>query len=229
MIHSLLKLVIKTQRIHKFVFLNAPPTVKGNCIYAVNHSCKWDFQYMVELAPKHFYVLAGKQRLKFIDRIAFIWNGVVWVDRKNKKSKSNSKEKMHALAKKGRSLCIFPEGTWNLSPSAPVLPIYWGVIDVAKSTETPIVPVCLEYRDKCYVKYGEPITLDKDADKLEAIQQLRDIFATLKWDIWESFPCEKRADIDDNYWNEEVSRRLKEYTLLDYEYEMSCIRQQSNK
>ena len=42
------------------------------------------------------------------------------------------------------------------------------------------------------------------------------------------FPCEKRIDIDDDYWNQEVLRRLKEYKLLNYEYEQSCVRQDNN-
>ena len=55
----------------------------------------------------------------------------------------------------------------------------------------------------------------------------KDIFAFMK-ELWEMFPCEKRKDIDDDYWNKEVLRRLKEYKLLNYEYEQSCVRQDNN-
>lgn len=87
--HRLLKIIMKSIRKHEFHYINEVPNVLGKCIYAVNHSCKWDFQYMVELAPKPFTILAGKQRLNFIDRVGFIWNGTVWVDRQNKGSKAN--------------------------------------------------------------------------------------------------------------------------------------------
>ena len=127
---KILKLIIRTQRKHKFVFLNSHPDIQANCIYALNHSCKWDSQYIMEIAPGSCTILAGKQRLKLIDRLVFILNGVVWVDRKDKSSKNASKEKMHAVLKKGKSLCVFPEGTWNLRPSLPVLPLYWGIVDV---------------------------------------------------------------------------------------------------
>lgn len=179
----------------------------------------------MELIPGEFSFLAGKQRMKFIDRFGLAWNGIIWVDRKDKKSKATSKQKMKKVINNGKSLCIFPEGTWNLEPSLPILPLYWGVIEIAQATQVPIVPVCLEYvGDICYVKYGEVISVDKDSDKVETIQYLRDVLATLKWDIWEMLPVCSRCDVEADYWDREVQRLLKEYELLDYEYEMSCVR-----
>lgn len=221
----LLKKIVSGQRIHEFVRLNEHPEISTNCIYAVNHSCKWDTSYLIELLPRNFYILAGKQRLKLTDRIGFIWNGTVWVDRKNKKSRNTVKEKLKNLLEKGKNILIFPEGTWNLTPSTPALPLYWGIIDIAQSMNVPVVPLCLAYREnECFVKYGEPIYIAKECDKNRQIQELRDVFATLKWDIWDMFPVEKRSEIDDDYWEREVTRRLNEYKLLDYEYEMSCVR-----
>lgn len=216
---------MKLIRKHEFCYISDVPQINGNCIYAVNHSCKWDFQYMVEIAPKPFYILAGKQRLDFIDRIGFIWNGTVWVDRQNKSSKTKSKEKLNALLRNKKNICIFPEATWNLTPSKPMLPLYWGVIDLAKNNQVPIIPICLEYRDDiCYIKPSEPIYVQKNADKQEEIVKLTDTFATMRWELWESFPPENRIDIEDDYWDKYVRDRLLEYKKLDYEYEMSCVR-----
>lgn len=227
MFHKILKCVIRTQRKHKFLFLNEHPAIQGNCIYAVNHSCKWDAQFMMELGKGRCFILAGKQRLLLLDRIVFHLNGVVWVDRKDKASKAASKAKMQKVLKKGYSLCIFPEGTWNLRSSLPVLPLYWGIVDVAKSSGVPVVPMCFEYREKeCFVKYGEVFTVSEAEDKAEVCNRLRDTFATLKWDIWERFPVERRADTTTEYWEKEIARRLREYKKLDYEYEMSCVREE---
>lgn len=226
MLHNILKCIIRTQRKHKFVFLNQHPDIEGNCIYAVNHSCKWDAQYMMELGRGRCFILTGKQRLYLLDRIVFHLNGAVWVDRKDKVSKASSKEKMQKVLKRGNSLCVFPEGTWNLRPSLPVLPLYWGIVDVAKKSRKPIVPVCFEYKGKeCFVKYGEAFYVKEDEEKEEVINRLRDTFATLKWEIWEGFSVEQRQDIPKEYWEAEIARRLREYRKLDYEYEMSCVRE----
>lgn len=93
MFKTLLKMILKGQRIHKFHELNKHPDLKSNCIYAANHSCKWDGQYLMEIIPGEFSFLAGKQRMKFIDRFGLTWNGIIWVDRKDKKSKAASKLK----------------------------------------------------------------------------------------------------------------------------------------
>lgn len=37
---KILKKILKTQRVHEFVEINKHPVITGNCIYAVNHSCK---------------------------------------------------------------------------------------------------------------------------------------------------------------------------------------------
>ena len=222
----LFKMIMKSIRKHEIHYINDIPNVSGNCIYAVNHSCKWDSQYMMEVLPRPLYMLVGKQRLDFIDRFGFIWSGTVWVDRKDKTSKVKSKEKLNKLLQKGKNICIFPEGTWNLTPEKPMLPLYWGVIDLAQKNGVPIIPICLEYRkDICYVKTGDPIYVAEDADKLEEITKLREIFATIRWEQWEMFPQEKRCDVEEDYWEKYVTERLAEYPKLNYEYEKRCIRE----
>lgn len=147
------------------------PVITGNCIYAVNHSCKWDSQYLMEMLPKRFSFLAGKQRLKIVDRM--------------------------------------------------------GVYRNCQKTNTPIIPLCLEYvEDKCVIKYADVLTSRAGEDKLLQIENLRDNMATLKWEIREMFPAIKRAELADDYWDKEVAKRLSEYKLLDYEYEMSCVRKE---
>ena len=56
--------------------------------------------------------------------------------------------------------------------------------------------------------------------------KLRDIMATLKWEIWNEFPVVKRNYMLSANWEQEVKRRIAEYPKLDYEYEKSCIRRE---
>lgn len=45
-----------------------------------------------------------------------------------------------------------------------------------------------------------------------AVQILRDTLATLKWEIWEYLPREKRTEIPDGYHEKFVQERLAECT-----------------
>jgi len=204
--------------------LNSQPNVIENAIYAVNHSCRYDMPYAAEAIRRHTYVLVGKQRLNMIDRIAFFLNGVIYVDRKDRSDKAIAKNKMKELVLHGKNLCIFPEGTWNLTPSKPMLPLYWGIIDITRETKCPIIPLILEYeKEDCYIKWGEPLYVTETDTKQKKIEQLSDEMASLRWDILEMFPKRKREEIDGTEWEKEKCRRLAEYPKLDYEYERSVI------
>ena len=47
--HEILKTILKSIRKHDFYYISNIPDIDGNCIYAVNHSCRWDTQYMMEV------------------------------------------------------------------------------------------------------------------------------------------------------------------------------------
>ena len=97
--------------------LSEIPMERDGAIYMANHSCRWDVPVAVDLLKSHTYVLAGKQSLQFMDWLGFEINGTVWVDRKNRNSRSFAYKRMKKLLMKKNNLLIFPEGTWNLQPS----------------------------------------------------------------------------------------------------------------
>lgn len=223
-LHFCMIWLVKLQRRYKIHILNKQPETNVNVIYAVNHSCMDDFPLTCEVVGRHTYVLVGKQRLRLTDRMCFRLNGVIYVDRKDKRSRMKAGKSIRKYLLKGNNMCIYPEGTWNLTPSKPMLPLYWGLIDIAKETGIPIIPLVLEYKGfDCYAKWGEPVYVDLADNKQGKINELSDKMATLKWDIWEMFPKVSRVDIDENEWNKEIERRLMEYPCLDYEYEKSCV------
>ncbi|MCH5269318.1 MAG: 1-acyl-sn-glycerol-3-phosphate acyltransferase [Lachnospiraceae bacterium] len=227
--HPLLIYIMKSQREQrnqKLHILNDHPTYTGkNAIYVVNHSCKHDFPISGEVIGNHTCVLAGKQKLYLSDYIAFLLNGVIWVDRESRESKKVAFQKMLSCMRKGLNMCVFPEATWNLTPSKPMLPMYWGVVDLAKQSGCPIIPLILEFRDNdCYAWFGEPIYCLPDDMKKDKFTKLEETMATIKWKIWELFPVEKRDTINLNEWNLKVKQRLLEYPILNYEYEKQFIR-----
>ena len=228
-LHPFLIRLMKTQRKQRNQILhiiNDHPTYVGkNVIYVVNHSCRYDFPIAGEVIGTHTCVLAGKQKLYLLDYLAFLLNGVIWVDRESRESKKVSFQKMLMCLSRGLNMCVFPEATWNLTPSKPMLPMYWGVIDLAKQSGCPIIPLVLEFRESvCYAKFGEPIYCSPKDEKKDKFEKMEEVFATLKWEIWELFPIEKREDINMDEWNIEVIKRLSEYPLMDYENEKRFIR-----
>lgn len=209
--------------------INSMPEIQGNKLFAINHSCVLDGPVSSKVIGEHFYFLVGKQSLDLIDRIFFLLNGVVYVDRKSKKNKKKSLQKMIKLLRKGKSLLICPEGTWNLTPSKPMIPMNWGIIDLAKQTHVPIVPLVMEYHtDCCYAKFGAPIYISEEMDKKVGIEQLEKAMATLKWDIWEMFPVQKRSDDMKEELERMVKERVAAYPKFNFEYEMSVVRGKEN-
>lgn len=229
LIHPLLLKAMPGRRDFPINILNDMPEVKGNKLFAINHSCIHDLPIANEVVIEHCYLLLGKQSLELIDRIFFFLNGVVYVDRKSKKNKQKSLQKMLKILRRGKSLLMCPEGTWNLTPSKPMLPLNWGIIDLAKQTGVPIIPLILEYHpDCCYAKYGEPIYITPEMDKQKGIEILEEEMATLKWDIWEMFPVQKRTEEMNPEFEEMVQKRVAAYPKFNFEYEMSVVRGREN-
>lgn len=195
-------------------------------IYAVNHSCFADTPIMGRITPQRSYILLGKQRLGFSDWLYFILNGVIFVDRKGKEDMAASKLTMSAYLSKGRSIVIFPEGTWNLTENQLMLPMKWGVIDVAQKTGAQIIPTVLEYsrgEKKCFVRFGEPMVVSPEDSKAEAIAALRDTMASMRWAFWERNGLFSRAELDLDAEQKKLFYAVKEYPPIDWEYESSCI------
>lgn len=223
-LHPIIKKIVLGQPRPKLSILNDMPKFYGNAIYVSNHSCKYDSIVATLSVGKPVYFLVGRQHLILMDRLFLIMNGVVWVDRKNKRDKRNAKNKIVDLLKRGEDVFMFPEGTWNFTPSKPLLPLYWGCIDIAKETSCPIIPMVFDYQeDACFVKYGQPYFIG-GTDKSKEIENVETAMATLLWEIWESMPVTHRGNVKDDYWDNEFDRRLKEYPMINPEYERSCAR-----
>ena len=195
-------------------------------IYAVNHFCFADTPIMGRITPKRPYILLGKQRLGFSDWLYFVLNGVIFVDRKDKEDMSASKQAMAAYLNKGRSIVMFPEGTWNLTENQLMLPMKWGIIDIAKETGAQIIPTLLEYdreEKKCFVWFGAPLVVSPEENKADAIAALRDTLATMRWEFWELKGIFSRGNMDVDTERKKLFYSVEEYPPIDWSYESSCI------
>ena len=216
--------LLRCLRRQKLIFLNTIPQ-NGGVIFTVNHTCSLDVPVSCEVIGTHAIVLAGTQALAPLDKAFFDLNGTIWVDRHGKASKAAARRSMLEVLRRGKSLLVFPEGTWNLSPNALHLPLYWGVIDIARESGKPIVPMCLEYIDRdIVVSFGAPITVGDKDGKQEKFEELSAAFSTLKYETFERCCKCARESVSEEAWNARVTGIVKAYPCLDIEYEKSVIR-----
>lgn len=194
-------------------------------IFAVTHVGKFDIEVISEAIKEHYYLLSGDYEhiQGTVDGTFLCLNGVFYFNEHVKEDRKAVSERMIThLCKKG-NLMYFIEGTWNLSPNLPMLPCYWGIIDVARKGNAVIVPVAAEQYDKRFkINIGKNFEISRYGDGVEekkrAIDDLRDCLSTLKWEIWETERLLVRHDIDENIWNHYVEKRLEEWPYFDERY-----------
>lgn len=181
-------------------------------IFAVTHIGKYDFEMVMESLRHFFYALSGDWELMYgtIDDYFFRANGVVYVDTEDKKDRQRTLDFNIKALKQGIPLLWCPEGIWNLSDHLPMLNLYSGIIKASLAANVDIVPIAVDQRNKeFYINIGSNI----DVNSLEGDKQLalRDIMASLKWEIWEQFPVEQRINISSEYYKMFLKERIEEW------------------
>ena len=130
-----LLIFIWTKRIYE-----APHDKTKPYIFVSNHISYIDAAYLVKVFRQKVKPLAKIEMTK-IPVFGFIYkNAVVTVDRMNSLNRSHSIRILKSIIKKGISVLVFPEGTFNMT-SNPLKEFYDGAFRVAIETQTPIKPV----------------------------------------------------------------------------------------
>ena len=125
---------------------------------------------------------------------------------------------------------IFPEAAWNLTPSLPVMKLFPGAAGLALETGAGNVPSAVErYEREYYFNIGANLCFGKSELTEEKVsrytRELRDVLATLKWEIIEQQPGLKRASLSENALHEYQNEILYKnnygegFTLADAEAE----------
>lgn len=114
-------------------------------------------------------------------------------------------ETIRAL-KNGNNLFLYPEGAWNIFHYQAMMKLFKGAVHFAKEANADIIPLGMaKYKDRYVVNIGKPIEIDKDADEIEETNKIRNIMATLNWEIYENEGLGSREELG-NY-----EERLVEY------------------
>lgn len=117
----------------------------------------------------------------------------------------NAKLDMMSLLLRGHSVYICPEGFWNLSPNRLHLPLSWGIIDIAKTTKAPIVPVVIENTydtssskeriTKTHIRYGKPIVVAEEDELKDKLNEYEEKISTMRWELIEEKGLFARREI----------------------------------
>lgn len=182
-------------------------------IYAISHIGKCDLEMIYESCDLFAYVFAGDWELMYatIDDYFLRAKGVIWIDTSDKEDRKNSFKYMTKALKQGIPIMIYPEGMWNLTENLPMMKIFPGTVQAAKECNVPVVPIAIEQVEKRFlINIGKEMCFD-DIEETEAMQILRDTLASLKWEIWEYLPREKRRDIQEDYYEKFLQERIAEF------------------
>lgn len=117
-----------------------PKDESRSYIYVANHIAYLDAALLVKAVRKPLRPL-GKSELGSIPVFGFIYRrAVVMVDRSSAKKRAESIDRMKAVLRKGISILVFPEGTFN-ETHEPLKSFYDGAFRIALETGTPIKPM----------------------------------------------------------------------------------------
>jgi len=109
-------------------------------IFVANHISYLDAPVIVKTLRQPVRVL-GKVEMARVPVFGFIYrNAIVTVDRSNAEKRAKSVRILKSVIKKGISIFIFPEGTFN-ETHKPVKEFFDGAFRIAIETQTPIKPL----------------------------------------------------------------------------------------
>lgn len=118
------------------------PREKKQYIFVANHISYLDIPSAVLGIAQPFRAL-GKAEMKVVPVFGWIYRiAVVMVNRKSAADRAKSIRSLKAVLKKGISILIFPEGTFNETGKT-LGHFYDGAFRIAIETQTPIKPLLL--------------------------------------------------------------------------------------
>lgn len=128
---------------HKNVYIGPHDTTHA-CIFVANHISYMDVPVLVKTLRQPIRVL-GKVEMSKIPIFGFLYrNAVVMVDRGSTENRSKSVKTLKSILKKGISIVLYPEGTFNVT-GKPLKEFYSGAFRIAIETQTPIKPIVFPY------------------------------------------------------------------------------------
>ena len=121
-------------------YLGLPPDARKRYIFVANHISYMDVPMIVKVIRQPLRAL-GKAELAKVPVFGFLYRyGAIMVDRGSSEARKKSVLQLKSVLKKGISVFIFPEGTFNTT-GQPLKEFYDGAFRIAIETQTPLLPV----------------------------------------------------------------------------------------
>ena len=193
-------------------------------IYASSHQDFNDIINSIYAYPEHVLTLNASNISRILKMLLNI-NGVIYVDRNDKDSRKKAKYEMSKAILKGKSVNLYPEATWNCSPNKLHLPFYIGMIDIARITGAPVVPVVQEYNydqskldgkshvKSVHIRFGKPVYVSLTDDRFEKLEEFDEIFSTIKWELLEEKGLYRREDISNMLYVDYIRARINDWKI----------------
>jgi len=167
--------------------------LKNGALTVCNHVYRWDFVFIVHALRYHMiYFPVWKEQLKSKDSILIRCAGGIPVPDEISLIKyfNRAFDDIHAMKK---WIHVFPESS-RFDYFQPIRPFKKGAFSMAQRYDLPVVPLAFSYRKPCFpftvfnsirtlmgkekkpmltLRIGEPILIDKNLPRKEAVQKLR--------------------------------------------------------
>lgn len=126
---------------HRNIYIEKPRKDQSY-IFVANHISYLD-SAIIPKTFRHPIRPLGKVEMSKIPVFGFIYkNAIVTVDRSNPANRTRSVQTLKSILRKGISILVFPEGTFNMGHQ-PLKHFYDGAFRIAIETGTPVKPVLL--------------------------------------------------------------------------------------
>jgi 1-acyl-sn-glycerol-3-phosphate acyltransferase len=125
---------------HSNIF-EVPHDREKQYVFVFNHISYMDIPIIMKAIRKQHFRILGKAEMAKIPVFGFFYkNAVVMVDRSSAEKRATSLIRLKAVIRKGISVVIAPEGTFNMTTNS-LKEFYDGAFKIAIETQTPIKPV----------------------------------------------------------------------------------------
>lgn len=197
---------------------------QGPTIYASSHQEFNDVINSIYAYPEHTLTLNASNISWVLKQLLNI-NGVIYVDRDSKESRRTAKIEMEKSLAKGKSINMYPEATWNCTPSKLHLPFYIGMIDIAKRMNVPVVPVVQEYTydetildgkshiKSVHIRFGRPIYVTSNDDIIGKLEEFDEVFSTIRWELIEEKGTYPRKKISNKLYTNYIKARINDWKI----------------